>query len=268
MKSVEFSLLAWNIDQARREESHSETCWDARSPHVKALISKCNADVVALIELRDLETSSESARLFLSSPDFHQYDTVHRRYCHNKIAFSMALLVKHDRFWTGDVRVHSYLGNPNNDKIVMFVDLQCKTTLKWFTVGVTHFDLPEEIKWTSAKTLRALIGEEDKPCLVYGDYNFFDDLEGKEQRNYMLELCKDIAYPLDNANGTFVGFPHDDHKQSWEKPSRLDHVFTRNFKCTRATSPFVENYAFDNSSYETYNYPSDHLALLLQIELE
>lgn len=268
---VKFEFLAWNIDQARREEAVPETKWDVRSPAVKHLIKKCDADIIALIELRDLETSKESARAFLSSPDFAKYDIVHRRYGDNPIAFSMALLVKHEKFMIGDVRVHQYHNNPANEKIVMFVDVKNKADQTWFTVGVTHLDLPEQSKWTSVHILRNLILAQRYPCFVYGDYNFFSDMEGDAQRGYMLEKLVDLAFPLEGVNGgTFVGFPHDDHKQSWEKPSRLDHIFApqRGVVGKYATSPFIEEYKFDNTSYETYTYPSDHLALSLQIRIE
>jgi endonuclease/exonuclease/phosphatase family metal-dependent hydrolase len=263
-------FLAWNIDQARREEAFPQTAWDTRSPGVKALIQRTEADVIALVELRDLETSKESARAFLSSPQFEEYDVVHRRYCCNKIAFSMALLVKSSLYLVGDVRVHSFMDVPDNDKIVMFVDLKEKASLRPFTVGVTHFGMQESEKWTSVHILRHLMLNQRYPCFVYGDYNFFDDMEGIDMRHFMLDKCRDLAFPLTNANGTFVGFPHDENKQSWEKPSRLDHVFCANptVKVRAACSPEVEKYQFDNSSYATYTYPSDHLALMLDLALE
>jgi len=261
-------LLFWNIDQARAHEKDKQTCWDTRSEAVKSLIVSCDADIIGLVELRDLETSSESARKFLSDPRFLRYDVVSRRYCHFAVTFQMALLFDPTKFFLGDVRVHSYLGKPENDKIVMFVDLQSKSTLNWFTVGVTHFDLPEDVKWTSVRTLRPLLASQKYPCLVYGDYNFFNDLEGKEQRAFMLEEFYDLAHPLQSAlgplNGTFVGFSIDPNKQSFEKPSRLDHIFSANMRGT-CTSPFVDQFCFDNSTLDSYTYPSDHLALLLQI---
>jgi len=262
-------FLCWNIDQARREEMHPETCWDSRSSKVKSLIERCNADIISLIELRNLETSKESARAFLSDPLFHKYDVVTRRYCHNKLCFHMALLYDPMRFFLGDVRLHSYLQEPDNDKIVMFIDLQRKDDKSWFTIGVTHLDLPEEIKWASIHVLRQLIAKQPYPCMVYGDYNFFDDRQGQEQREWMLKTCKDLANPLQSAlgelKGTFIGFAHDEFKKSLEKPSRLDHIFSPNMVAKGCISPFLDEYKLDNNSYSSYTYPSDHLALLLDI---
>lgn len=271
-----FKFFAWNIDQARREEEYIETQWNKRSSKVKELIQSTDSDIIALIELRDLKTSEEHARKFLSDPCFHKYNVVLRHYCHFEYTFQMALLYKPSIFFAGDVRVHNFINEHNNDKMVMFVDLQSKETMKWFTIGVTHFDLPEDIKWTSTHILRNLIMTQKYPCIVYGDYNFFNDRDGIKQRNFMLEKCIDLAYPLYDKNkekplsGTFIGFPHDNFKQSFDKMSRLDHIFTPKIgglTSTIAISPSIDKYLLDNTNYETYNYPSDHLALCIVVNL-
>lgn len=269
---MSFSMLCWNVDQARREEKEEQTKWDTRSPHVKQLIKSVKCDIVALLELRDLETSKENWRQFLSH--FPEYDHVSRRYCHFELTFAMTLMVDPKKFFIGDTRLHSYSDDQQKSKIVMFVDLQCKHTLKRFTIGVTHFDLPEDIKWVSVKKLRDLISTQQYPTMVYGDYNFFDDMDGIKQREYMLETCNDVAHPLiridtnvpEKLSGTFIGFKHDEQKKSYEKMSRLDHIFVprtidKQISIAIADSPNMENYKFDNSSYESYTYPSDHLAI-------
>ncbi len=273
----QFSFFAWNVDQARREEEHPETKWDVRSGKVKELIATCDADVMALIELRDLVTSTESARAFLSDPRHLKYDIVSRRYCHYSQTFQMALLFKPEKFFCGDVRVHTLGDNPENSKIAMFVDLQSKETHKWITIGVTHFDLEEDVKWKSFKTLKPLLENQLYPCMIYGDYNCFDDREGTQQRQYILDTCDDLVHPLhhdgdfDLLSGTFVGFPHDTFKQRFDKMSRLDHVFAPKVhglrSSGRAISPSLDKYRLDNKDYATYTYPSDHLAVFLSIVL-
>jgi Endonuclease/Exonuclease/phosphatase family len=279
-ESETFKFFAWNIDQARREESFEPTKWDNRSHYVKALIDESSADVIALIELRDLETSKESARQFLSDPIFHKYDVVHRRYCHYNMTFHMALLFDPKRFFVGNVNFYPLGKDPQTSKAVMFVDLQSKKTLKYITIGVTYFDLDEQIKWDSVKTLKELIEFQHHPCMVYGDYNFFDDRDGTKQRESMLVRNLDLAYPLrwlmhDGAygptlSGTFMGFPHDEFKKSYGAMSRLDHIFTpmgSGLHKGIAISPFLSDYSLDNSTYATYNYPSDHLAILVDITI-
>ena len=264
-------LLFWNVDQANREENFPETKWDRRTGEVKRLIADNNADIVGLVELRNLATSNETAGQFLTH--FKQYDSIVRRYCHYKDAFYMALMFKPEKYFAGDVRIHNYEHTPANDKMVMFVDLQDKATFKWFTIGITHFGIQEEIKTNASRILRNLILSQKYPCAVYGDFNFFDDLQGIQQRSYMLEKLHDLAHPLGFVNdpegpmgtttGTFMGFPHDDHKQSFYKMSRLDHVFATAdaFTSDVAISPCLNDYDFDNSAYATYTYPSDHLAI-------
>lgn len=264
-----FTLLCWNVDQARREEQHEYSKWDVRSPHVHALINRVGADVVALLELRDLATSSESAQAFLAK--FPQYDKVSRRYNHNDQAFTMALLVDPTKFFVGDVRTHSFHGDPQDDKLVMFVDVQCKATLRWLTIGVTHLALEEDRKWEAVHILRHLITAQQHPVAVYGDYNFFDDREGGAQRWYMLEKCNDLAFPLDGARqGTFIGFPHDPFKQQPDRMSRLDHVFTPTGalglqRDRVSASPHIDEYCLDNSDARAFSYPSDHLAIHMRL---
>lgn len=268
---MEFTLLCWNVGQARREEQHDYSKWDARSPRVHALINRVGADVVALLELRDLATSSESAQQFLAK--YPRYDKVSRRYNHYHQAFTMALLVDPAKFFVGDVRTHNFHDSPQDDLMVMFVDLQCKSTLQWMTIGVTHFAMEEARKWEAVHILRHLITTQRHPVAVYGDYNFFDDREGGEQRRHMLAKCADLAFPLRACTGTFIGFPHDPFRQPVERLSRLDHVFTPTGAAGMrregdATSPHLGDYCLDNTDAAAFSYPSDHLALHMRLHVE
>lgn len=268
------SFFFWNIDQAGREEEHEETKWDVRSADVHKKIVESNADIVGLVELRDLDTSQENAASFIGS--LSQYDSVQRRYCHYAQSFTMALLFNPEKYFVGDVRIVNFDHVPTNDKMAMFVDLQCKKTLRWFTVGLTHMALQEDRKWRSVHILKNMILAQKYPCLVYGDYNFFDDRDGILMRNEMLTRCTDLAHPLLDKNGvelsgTFAGFPHDTFKQQKENMSRLDHIFTssdgRIKRVGDCVSPGLQLADLNNDSYETYKYASDHLALALKIEI-
>lgn len=135
--------------------------------------------------------------------NFPEYDVVSRRYCHYENAFQMALLVNPKLFFIGDVRVSNFKGTPSNDKMIMFVDLQYKESLEWITIGVTHFGLDEEEKLQAVKIVRDLIAVQEYPCMVYGDYNFFDDLNGKDQREILLETCVDLAFPTPRRQQSF-----------------------------------------------------------------
>lgn len=276
--SSPFKLLCWNVDQARREESDPRTCWNARSARVKKLIHSCEADIVALLELRDLKTSGENVQQFIAC--FPQYTSITRRYCQYAESFSMCLLVNQEKFFVGDTRIHNYHNTPNNDKMVMFVDLLHRSMNKWITIGLTHFDMDEEKKWVECAKLGELIETQKYPTIVYGDYNFFDDLphQGIKQRNYMLNLCNDLVHPLHDdqgeiLSGTFLGFAHDEFKQHRDSMSKLDHAFVPKkdenvfILHTPTVSPNLSQFSLDNSSNDTYEYPSDHLAIQLTLRL-
>ena len=72
-----FTALWWNIDQAGREQQYEATKWSARQPHVLDLIKRNQADVVGLVELRDL--NGDTWRAFLGQLDAYMH--VARPYC-------------------------------------------------------------------------------------------------------------------------------------------------------------------------------------------
>jgi endonuclease/exonuclease/phosphatase family metal-dependent hydrolase len=267
MKPKGFKVLCWNVDQANREEGHPETMWDVRSPGAADLIRKAAADIVCLVELRSLATSKETPEKFVAS--FPEYASIIRPYNHYWGCFSMAILYRRDKLFAGDTRVVVMGDNMQTSRLIMFTDFTDKKSGVKFTVGVTHFDLPEDVKWESVRIASAALRDQPLPTFLYGDFNFFDDLEGTEQREKMLESCVDLAYPL--GRGTFVGFPHDEFKKSPGNYSRLDHVFMLGgylsgaWRASPPYSPFLDEYKLDNSSYETYTYPSDHLAIAFTV---
>ena len=167
-----------NVDQAFREEKHDETKWDnpKRGKAVKELARKSGAGLLAFLELRNLSTSSETAQQFVDS--FPEYTPMLRKYCEWKDALYMALLVD-EKEWTilGEPRVYHFEGIPQWDKMVMFVDLESKVGGDRVTIGLTHFDLAEDRKWRATRLLRAYIAEQPYPCMVCGDYNYFDNRE-------------------------------------------------------------------------------------------
>lgn len=277
-----FSLLLWNIGQANREEQFEYSKWANRRDAVKQLIDHVGADLVALLELR------QGVEEFLSL--FPGYTKVTRKYCHYKDAFSMCLMVNTDKFFIGDVRTHNFEGIPGNDKMVMFVDLQCRTTMRWITVGVTHFAMEEPRKQDAVQQLRKLLPSQRHPTMCCGDYNFFDDKDLGANRAAMLEIAEDVAHPLqltnasdmqkqenggeDTVTGTFVGFPHDAYRAKGGKFSRLDHIFVPDFESlpglsfNPAETPMLPHYCLLNDDPAVYNYPSDHLAIVVPVCLQ
>lgn len=276
MAGEAYTFLGWNVGASRLEESWPATKWAKRAPRVLDLIRKTGADIVALVELRDI--SGLNWRSFIG--ELPQYDPVVRRYGPTS-GFAAGLLVDPEKFYVGDTRLHSFEAFPRNDRMVMFVDLMAKATGEWVTVGVTHFAMEEDLKSRAAEKIAVLLGRQAHPTILYGDYNFFEDKDGARQRATILAGARDIAHPLHGPgsrmeggrpsrilSGTFVGFPHDKFKKSPDSMSRLDHVFvpardpgSGAIDAGPATSPILDEYSLDNSSHEAYTYPSDHLAI-------
>lgn len=256
-------MLVWNVDQANREEKYPETSWNTRSASVKALIKRAAADIVCLVELRALKTSNETPEQFIAA--FPEYAAISRPYNHYHDCFTMAVLYKHEKLFARDTRVVILGENPMTSRLLMLTDFTRKVTGEQFTVGVTHFDLPEDVKWRSVETVASVLSAQPLPTFIYGDFNFFDDRDGVKQREHMLKHAIDIAAPL--PHGTFVGFPHDEFKKAPGEYSRLDHIFARGITATPPYAPFIDDYQLDNSSYATYTYPSDHLAIAVDITI-
>lgn len=267
------NFLGWNVDKARREEVHESTKWDTRSPHVKDFIKRCDCDIFAVVELRNLPTSKETVGDFCHHFD-DEYDHEVRAYCEHTQTFYMALFFKRAEFFLETTEWHNYKGTPQNDKGIMLCHLKDKTSQRKFVIGVTHYSLDEAEKLAATQIQHMLMREINVPFVVYGDYNYFEDLDGKTHRQILLNGFKDLAWPLQAPpkiqplSGTFIGYAHDDHKRKFDDMSRLDHMPSFGFETSTAITPFLETFKMDNSSAETIDYPSDHLAIAVQLRFD
>ncbi len=262
---VPLKFCFWNVDQARREEKAVETMWDTRSPLVKQLLRKVDADIICLVELRDLATSKEGMIAFLAS-FAPEYDFTYRRYCHWDEAFAMAVLVKKARIHMGDVRTVQFKNTPNDDKLLMQLDIVDKATMHTATVMVTHFSIDEAEKEGAVYVTREALMAAQHPFILCGDFNFFDDLGGIGQRSRLLRDFPDAAHPLyaedgTKLSGTFYGYATDPQRKSFDAMSRLDHLIAHPaINVAQVYSP-IAGYSFENSHYPENIYPSDHLCL-------
>ncbi len=268
-----FKFATFNIDQARREEAFEETKFDVRWPHLKKLIQDADADILCLQELRNLETSKISVTELLYQVSQLGYDYKHAYYGPDQIAFAQVIFYKRDKlFITGmDILLLPLASeeNPGLTRIVLSLKLRVIGTGKEFYVCTTHFGLEEHEKEASCRVLKAYLEaftQKGLPYLCAGDYNFFDDRDGVKHRAIMLETSKDLAYPLANASGTFMGFKHDAFNQPYEKMSRLDHIFV-NDKVLPVASE--KAYVFgDLELVRKREYPSDHLMIVVNVYIE
>ena len=263
-------LVTWNIDQANIEEKYEKTKFDNRWPLILSYIKECNADIICLQELRNLDTSSVKVNDILYNISLLGYDYKHAYYGPDKTSFAQAIFYRREKFFITDIEIH-FLPLEDETKPTKTKNILCVTfnhintdIHREFVVCSTHFDFEESVKEKSSYFLRDLIKSDipgDIPFLCAGDYNFFDDRDGIKHRDILLGKPYDIhdmIYPLSNASGTFMGYEHNQFKQPFDKMSRLDHVFSQ--LVFRYKDAFVFG---DIELIKKREYPSDHLMIVL-----
>jgi len=266
INSIKFAT--WNIDQARREEGYENTKFDTRWDKIYEYITKLDADILCLQELRNLETSKIKVNDLLYYISKLGYDYKHVYYGPDDISFALAIFYKRDKFFVSNVFSH-LLPIPNNikenmSKVILRLNLTCIKSKKSFVVCNTHLGLDEVEKSLAVSYLSNRFLKNIGSFLCAGDYNFFDDRRGIEQRNDMLSNSIDLAFPLENIIGTFMGYNHDEFKQPFEKMSRLDHVFSNGIK---RIGDFASVYG-DIEMIKNRTYPSDHLLIYFSFVIE
>jgi endonuclease/exonuclease/phosphatase family metal-dependent hydrolase len=265
--SETFTFSTWNIDQARREEDHEETKFDKRWPGIKDQIATHLPDILCLQELRNLETSSIKVHDLLHEISSLGYEADHAYYGPEKFSFALATFYKRDKFFLIDKSIKLLPLNktkPNESRIVLVLKLKALDSKKEFFICNTHFDLDEDVKHESVifliDYLLTIHVSKINPFICAGDYNFFDDKDLGAKRNAMLEHFNDLAYPLSNASGTFIGFKHDKEHKPFNAMSRLDHGFSLGMKRIGQAKAIG-----DMKMVETRTYPSDHLMIWFSI---
>jgi endonuclease/exonuclease/phosphatase family metal-dependent hydrolase len=287
-QTVSFSIATFNIDQAKVEETHEDTKFDVRWPKLKPMIQEANVDILCLQELRNLETSSTRIPDVLFQIAQMGYDYKHAYYGPDSTSFALAIFYKRDKFFVSGLNLQllplADEKKPNVSRIVLMVKLRpMANPSNEFYVCNTHFAIGEQEKEAAAiflKTELDKITEKGIPFLCAGDFNFFDDRDGAKHRKIMLEgsmsmwskdretypeytRLSDVAFPLSNASGTFMGFKHDQFNQPFEKMSRLDHIFAN--KLVKISK---QAYAYgDIELVKKREYPSDHLMIVVEVSI-
>jgi len=292
-KGVQCILLQYNIDAARREQQDSKP-ESERIPRlffqnrvcgiVDTIKSSC-ANIATLQQLRNLESSPVKINHFIDMVTRECNLTPIGPFYYSKEAISLALCTFYDRelFYVQQVNLIHLHKIP--DKLCLCVLFECIKNGTKFIIANTHFDLPEEKKWEEVTTLfPALLSMSENlnaPLIVNGDFNLFDDLEGKSQRLFIKEKynCIDIyerLYLARDSNillsGTFRGFPEvDKFHQPYEKMSKLDHGFLIHGDKARMTMRFSEGHSYSvnltEENVKSGNLPSDHLPCVCEFIL-
>ena len=262
-----FKIATWNIDQARREEKFPETKFDVRWPRIRDQIAQCAASILCLQELRNLETSSVTVGAILYELSQLGYDYKHAYYGPDQTHFCLTTCFKRDRFFPVGLDLQllplADQTKPNQSQIVLSVQLRCSVTGRVIDVCNTHFGLDEEEKRRSATSLAAYLSEKQTAYVCAGDFNFFDDRDGTSHRQLLWGASQDLAFPLANASGTFMGYAHDEFKQPFERMSRLDHLFAKGL-----AKQCMANACGDMKQVQNRTYPSDHLMIAVNVEFQ
>jgi hypothetical protein len=266
------TTAVFNIDQAHRVRCKTGTNepdpnkeWDNRAESLAQMINECGADIICVLEMRNLQNSKIPVRKFLSMLN---YDYEYVYYCEYNLSFAMAILYKSDKFYVLDSDRFHLHNNPGNDKIMFGLKFKVKGSNNGFWVYGTHFAIDEPSKWEGVNKIIERFGNAEYPVIIAGDFNFFDDLEGIPQRNKMLTAFEDLAFPLKDLDGDFYGYSGDVGKRKVVQEgnrikgmSRLIHIFSKNIqKLEMATA-----YKWTPEMILNETYPTDHLAIMMKV---
>jgi endonuclease/exonuclease/phosphatase family metal-dependent hydrolase len=262
-----YTFATWNIAHAKADEAFEQTRFDVRWPLILTHISDCDADILCLQELRNLETSAVSVADILHSVAQLGYDYKHAYYGPDSTAFALVIFFKRDKFFPVGLELHTLPladpQKPNSSRILLTVGLRSNASGGEISFSTTHFGLEEDEKRRSAEFLASHLFRHLRRVVCAGDFNFFDDRDGQQHRQMLLDVSLDMAHPLENASGTFMGFEHDAFKQPFEKMSRLDHIFASHVtQVGQATA-----YCGDMETVRSRTYPSDHLMIVARFEM-
>ena len=298
--SVGLTVVTSNIDQAKREEP-TDFCWTNRCEAMHALLIASSlgvdaADVIVVQEMRNLTTSKfklghtfgELSDKLGGEPG--TFVGIPFYYNESKYPFAGCIFYRRNRLRLLFVR-HVRYGGPEEAcvrtlQFATFLDLK---TDEEVTVVNIHFPMGEEDKWTAIRALKDTINTHHSRVydrvLAIGDWNFFDDLQGKAMRSEMTSFFdEDHVQPLHvkektetgsvdrKMYGTFIGFPHDNFHSDmtpdetgdrYGKMSRLDHAFGRGFDSTPAGGEVLLPEGANTIDHSTY--PTDHCAIRVNL---
>lgn len=171
-------------------------------------------------------------------------------------------VIKSDTFWLSETPEKISVGwDASMERICTYVLLEIKSSNQRFWVFNTHFDhIGDKARFESSKLIFSKIQQinlKNLPVFVMGDFNL---LPTSEPIKYLSEVLDDskmisLTKPF-GPNGTFSGF-------NFNKPvkDRIDYIFTNKEKVK------VNKYAVLSDSKEC-KYPSDHLPVIIEVEIK
>ncbi len=291
-EDISCTITTYNINRAVEAEKHTDTCWERRSPKVRAIIESQNADVICLQECRKLDTS-DTVDMMYELKDY-RYFTFYAN--PSDLALALVIGYKPSKFYCVSSGTRWLSDTPSTcsdswgngwGRIVAYMELQpVSAEKKIFSnkrlfVFTTHFGLSEEEKKEASIILPGLMNSiaGEHPCVVLGDFNVFYDMDGDKQIEILSQerrtnqWCE--SFRLQHwtssyvtiagvpANRTYVPYTYEreyERLMGMEK-NTLDHVFARNLRIVG--EPVVDTRTMMDPEPEPLSVPdstpSDHL---------
>ncbi len=273
-------ILDYNINQAWREENTEDYKWMDRHLRVLKILLDSNADIMCLQELRNLTTCPDlGVNDFLSMLTNRKYVTMAYS-LKDENTFYLATVYDPVRFTVLETREYWYNAHPKRCRGYLAVRFADNKTGRQFWIVNTHFHIYKDLKDEAVEILKSnWENVTNIPVAIFGDFNFFDDDGGQEQREVMLSAFTDSFYPVyqpdgvEELSGTFWGYPHDNYNKSFGKFSRLDHGFHNALIERVGTATIVtENgtrFGPVSDGDDTWrNQPSDHACIQVTLQMK
>lgn len=278
-----FDFVSFNVNQAFREEQKKQGFeWDARVGKILELLKEAgngkNLKLMCIQELRNLSTSKMTVDDFVAAVTriYPSFTAIVSYY--NDTQFSFAGAIFYDRFFFRMLRSQQIRydteRNPEHVRTHQVVVLEEISSGKELTVVNVHMGMDEDHKWKGIDALDREFGagRSRGSQIIAGDFNLFDDRQGHQMREHLLETWSDASYPLVHVRnngekvsykGTFFGYSHDDFHRPLENMAKLDHVLIHKIQKLSYAS-FVN---LKNAELVRDEYPSDHCLVLISMML-
>ena len=261
---INLRAATYNVRYDAAADATNGDSWAERKADVAKLIHDYDFDIVGTQEANDRQLPELAALLPEYDYIFHPYGNV-ERYGHNCITFfkrDKYELLDKGTFWYSQTPDTESVGWDANDyRLCNWGKFLDKATGREFYYFNSHlYWRLEEARANSGKVLvekvRAIAG--DAPAICVGDYNSKPETP---QVSDILSLLSDAyavsetspagSYDTDLGGGNFVG-PAD---------GRIDYIFVS--KGIR-----VKDYTVPEDKRQNGHYPSDHLPIVCNLEIE
>lgn len=259
--SAQVEIMSYNIRFLT--ENDGENSWSYRKDHLTNQLKFYEPDIFGV-----QEAVYEQLQHFDSQLENYEYIGVGRDQGGNEGEFSAIFydigefrVLEEDTFWLSKTPEKPSTGwDAALPRICTWALLQNKSTGEKFYVFNTHFDhVGEKAREESAKLIVEKIDSintENLPVILMGDLNLEPETAAiqflSEKMNDSKEVAEKVAF---GPEGTFNGYRFNE-----PVTRRIDYIFTDdNFR--------VLKYAVLSDSKDL-KYPSDHLPVLVELELK